>query len=115
MSSISNLETTTSLHVTSNQSLLINKKISKIRKNLLNLEKDELISFCPLKVNIYKEKKNQNHKSEIKIPITFKQYFEDFKINKDVINKIESGDVAPFKSNSDQIEQVDSSDLVNSE
>ena len=115
MSSLSKLETSTSLKVTSNDSLLINKKINKISKTLLNLEKEEIKSFSTLKVNVYKEKKKPNYKSEIKIPTTFKHYFEDFQKNMDLINQIESGDVAPSNANSIQDEKVESSDLVNSD
>ena len=118
MSSLSNLETTTSLPILSNDSLLINKKAKKIKKisnTLLNYEKQEVISFSPLKVKVYKDKTNQNHKSEIKLPTTFKHYFEDFQKNKDLINQIESGHIPESNINSIQDEQVESSDLVNSD
>ena len=116
MSSLSNLETTTSLPTLSNNSLLIDKRINKIKKSLLNLGKEEILSFNPLKVKIYKEEiETQNHKSEIKIPTTFKRYFEDFQKNKNIISQIESGIISHSNINSAQIEQIESSDLVNSE
>ena len=118
MSTLSKLETNTSLQTLSNESLLKYKKINKIKKSLLNLEKEEIASFNPLKVKIYKEEKeDQKDENKIKIPATFKSYFEDYKKYRLSIYKIESGFI--FKSNegpdSVQVEQIDSSDLVNSE
>ena len=117
MYALSNLETNTSLH-SLNESILENKKIKKIRKTLLNLEKEEISSFCPLKVKIYKEEKKEDQKDEIivKIPATFKSYFEDYKKYRGVINQVESGNIPPSHDvESTQFEQIDSSDLVDSE
>ena len=116
-SALSIFETSTSLHTSSNQSLLENKKINKIKKNLFNFAKEELTSFSSIKVKIYKEeidiKKDEN---KIKIPETFKSFFEDFKKNNGVINQNRSGFITSSKvSGSGKVEQVDSSDLVNSE
>ena len=114
MYSFSNLQAKTFSKASSNDSLLINK-IKKIRNTLLNLEKEEVNSFSPLNLEIYKDIKNHKPKKEIKIPITFKSYFEDFQNNKEIINKIISGDKTSSNDNSIQAEQIDSSDLVNSE
>ena len=93
------------------------KEINKIRITLLNFVKKEVDSFRPLKVKIYKEEKeDQKNENKIKIPTTFKIYFEDFKRNQEVINQIKSGLVTPSTgTNSAQAEQIDSSDLVNSD
>ena len=117
MSSLSNLKTETSIQTFSNESLLEMKKIIKIRKSLLNLEKEEVDSFTPLKVKIYKDKnENQENENKIKIPLTFKFYFEDYKKFSRFINQIESGfDTKLSGTDSDQVEQIDSSDLANSE
>ena len=117
MSSLSILETSNSLSTSSNQSLLNKKKINKIKKSLLNFAKEELTSFNTLKVKVYKnEIEDQNVENRIKIPQTFKSYFEDFKKNRDNINKIESGITTSLNvANSIPVDQVDSSDLVNSE
>ena len=117
MSTLSKLETMTSLQALSNKSLLENKKIIRIRKNLLNLEKEEVASFSTLKVKIYKEEKeDKKDEIKIKIPITFKSYFEDFKRYNKFINQIESGLITPSSGvDSGKVEQNDSSDLVNSE
>ena len=115
MSSLSNVETVSSVQTSSNDSLFINKKISEVNKTLRNIEKKEVVSFSPLKVKICKDKKNQNLKSEIKLPTTFKHYLEDFQKNKDLINQIESGHIPESNINSIQDEQVESSDLVNSD
>ena len=117
MSTLSNLETKTSLETLSNKLLLEMKEINKIRIALLNLVKKEVDSFRPLKVKIYKEEKeDQKNENKIKIPTTFKIYFEDYKKYKGFINQIESGFVTP-SSDPDSIkaEQMDSSDLVNSD
>ena len=112
MSSMTNSESTTSLQTTSNESKLEKKKINKIKKALLNIEKEEVTSFNPLKVKIYKEEmEEQNHQNEIKIPTTFKSYFEDLKKNKGLNHQVVSG----LNSKSVPVQQVDSSDLVNSE
>ena len=117
MSTLSKIETNASLKLLSNESLLEMQKINKIRKKLLNLEKEEVASFNPLKIKIYKEKKeDQKDDNKIKMPVTFKSYFEDFKRNQEVINQIKSGLVTPSTgTNSAQAEQIDSSDLVNSD
>ena len=117
MSSISQLDTKTSLKVLSNESLIQITKINKIRKELLNLEKKEIATFSPLKVKIYKNKKeNQKFTNKIKIPVTFKTYFEDYKKYSGFINQVESGLITPSSEpDSAQIEQINSSDLVNSE
>ena len=117
MSTLSKLETKTSLQALSNQSLLEMKKINKIRKSLLNMEKKEVSSFSLLKVKIYNEKiEDQKEENQIKIPVTYKFYFEDFKRYRRFINQVESGIISqPSDANSAQIEQIDSSDLVNSD
>ena len=116
MSTESNLETNTSLKTLSNESLLDNKNLKKIKNNLLNLQKIEVASFNPLKVKVYKdEKEDQKDETKIKIPLTFKSYLEDYKKNKGLINKNESGFIIPSNVNSVQTEQIESSDLVNSE
>ena len=117
MSSISKLETKTSLQFLSNESILENKKINKIKKRLFNLEKEEIASFRPLKVKIYKnEEEDHKNKSMIKIPVTFKFYFEDYKRYKKFINQVESGIITPSSgADSGEVEQIYSSDLVNSE
>ena len=118
MSSLSNVETVSSLQTSSDDSLFINKKISEVNKTLRNIEKKEVVSFSPLKVKICKDKKNQNLKSEIKLLTTFKHYLEDFKKNKslkNLNNQIEQNRVALSNVNSVNLEQVDSSDLVDSE
>ena len=120
-STLSILETSTSLHNISNQSLLENKRISKINKNLYIFAKEEITSFSSIKVKVYKEEiEDQKDENKIKIPKTFKSFFEDFKKNDKKnncdVNQIESGLITSSKfANSDQIGQVDSSDLVNSE
>ena len=82
-STLSVLETSTSLHYSSNRSLLENKKINKIKKSLFNFAKEELTSFNSLKVKIYKEKTDeQKDENKIKIPETSKPFFEDFKKKK---------------------------------
>ena len=117
MSTLSKLETKTSLQALSNESLLEMKKINKIRKSLFNLEKKEVASFSPLKVKVYSEKiEDQKEENKIKIPVTFKSYFEDYKRYRGFINQVESGVVSQTSDpNSAQIEQIDSSDLVNSD
>ena len=116
MSSLSNSQTTASLKPSSNDSLLIYNKLKYIRKKLLNIEKEEVSSFSSLTVKIYKEEiEDQKHKSEIKIPITFKHYYEDFQKNKNLINQLESGLITTSNTNSIQDEQINSSDLVNSD
>ena len=117
MSTLSKLETKTSLQPLNNESLFEKRKINKIRKTLRNLVKEEIASFSTLKVKIYKEeKKDQKNENKIKIPLTFKFYFEDYKRYKGFINKIESGIITPSSgADSGKIEQIDSSDLVNSD
>ena len=117
MSSISKLETKTILQFLSNQSLLEKIKINKINKNLLSFAKEEITSFSSLKVKIYKEKKeDEKDENKIKIPTTFKFYFEDYKKHRGLINQIELGLITPSSSNdSAQVDQIDSSDLVNSD
>ena len=117
MATISNLETKISLQTLSNELILEMKKINIIRKVLLNLAKKEVSSFRPLKVQFYKEKKeDQKDENKIKIPTTFKIYFEDYKKYKGFISQIESNLVISSNDHdSIQIEQIDSSDLVNSD
>ena len=116
MSTKSNLETSTSLKPSNNESLLEKKNLKKIKNNLLNLQKIEVASFNPLKVKVYKdEKEEQKDETKIKIPSTFKSYSEDYKKNKGFINKNESGFIISSNVNSVQTEQIESSDLVNSE
>ena len=117
MSTLSKLETKTSLQDLSNESQFETKKINKIRKSLLNMEKEEVVSFSPLKVKIYNEKiEDQKEENKIKIPMTFKSYFEDFKRYREFTNHVESGIVTQTRdANSIQTEQIDSSDLVDSE
>ena len=117
MSTLSKLETTTSFQPLSNESLLEMKKLKNIRKKLLNLEKEEVATFNPLKVKIFIEKKeDKKNDNKIKIPVTFKSYFEDFKKHRGFTNQIDSGLITPSTGgNSAQVEQVDSSDLVNSD
>ena len=52
MSTLSILETKTSLQPLSNESLLEMKKINKIRKKLLSIEKKEISTFSSLKENL---------------------------------------------------------------
>ena len=114
MSSVSNLKIKTSLQT--NGSTLKNKKINKIKKTLLYLEKDEISTFNPLKVKVFKEEKEDlKEENKIKIPLTFKNYFEDYKKNKEFINQTKSGIITPSTTESVKTEQVDSSDLVNSD
>ena len=117
MSILSKLETMTSLQDLSNESLFEMEKIKKIRKKLINMEKEEIALFSPLKVKIYKEKKeDEKDENKIKIPTTFKIYFEDYKKYKGFISQIESNLVISSNDHdSIQIEQIDSSDLVNSD
>ena len=117
MSILSKLETMTSLQDLSNESLFEMEKIKKIRKKLINMEKEEIALFSPLKVKIYKEKKeDEKDENKIKIPTTFKFYFEDYKKHRGLINQIELGLITPSSSNdSAQVDQIDSSDLVNSD
>ena len=117
MSTLSRLETMVSLEPLSNESLLQTKKINKIRNNLFNLEKEEIASFNSLKVKIYKEEKeDEKDENKIKIPTTFKSYFEDFRKYNGFINQIESGLITLSSgANSVKVEQIDSSDLVDSE
>ena len=118
MSSLSNSETAVSLQASNNNLKLKKKyKLSKIKKTLLNLEKEEVISFNPLKVKVYKNEigtEHQNNKIEIIIPITLKHYFEDIQKYRGLVYQIESG-IISSNTNLIQTEQVDSSDLVNSE
>ena len=101
MSSLSKFETNNSLQGLLDNEFLENKKIKKIRKTLLNLEKEEASLFSPIKVKVYKEKK--------------KDYLEDFKRYKGFINA-ESGLITSSnEAKSVQIEQNESSDLVESE
>ena len=117
MSTLSKLETKTSLQPLNNESLFEKRKINKIRKTLRNLVKEEIASFSTLKVKIYKEEKeDQKNENKIKIPLTFKFYFEDYKRYKGFINQIESGIITPSSgADSGKVEQIDSSDLVNSD
>ena len=117
MSILSKLDTTISLKPLNNESLLKIKRIEKIKKTLLNLEKEEVAFFNPLKVKIYKEEK-EDHQDKFKIiaPLTFKSYFEDYKKYKEFINQVESGPVTSSNiDDSAQEEQANSSDLVDSE
>ena len=57
MSSLSKFETKNSSQGLLDNKSLENKKIKKIRKTLLNLEKEEAALFSPIKVKVYKEKK----------------------------------------------------------
>ena len=109
--------TTGSLHTSSNQSLLEKIKINKINKNLFSFAKEEITSLSSLKVKIYKdEKEDEKDENKIKIPTTFKSYFEDFRKYNGFINQIESGLITPSSgANSVKVEQIDSSDLVDSE
>ena len=105
--------TISSLHTSSNQSLLEKTKINKINKNLFSFAKEEITSLSSLKVKIYKDEKDEN---KIKIPKTFKIYFEDYKKCKGIINQIESGiNNSSNIDDSAKVEQVNSSDLVNSD
>ena len=117
MSTSSMLETTTSLHNLSNRSLIENKKLNKIKSTLFNFTKEEITSFSSLKVKIYKEEiEEEKDENKIKIPESCKNYFEDYRKYKGVLNNIESG--INTKSNNDgsiKDQQIDSSDLVNSE
>ena len=114
MSAVSNLGTKLTLQI--NEPILHYKKINKIKKTLLNLEKDEISSFNPLKVRVYKEEKeDQKNEIKIKIPLTFKSYFEDFKKNREFINQVESGLITPSATEPIKTEQFESSDLVESE
>ena len=117
MSTLSQFETNTTLKPKSDESLFRTKKINKIKKSLLNLEKEELSKFSSLKVKIYKDEvETQKEECKIKVPEKFKNYFEDFRKFKWLINQIESGIITPSSgANSIKAEQVDSSDLVNSE
>ena len=117
MSELSTLETTTSLHPSSDQSINSKRKLKKIKKSLFNFAKEEITSFRSLKVKVYKDEiKEEEDENKIKIPEKFKYYFEDYKKNKDVINQIESGLINSLTAvDSAKVEQVDSSDLVNSE
>ena len=120
MSSLSNLETHTSSQTFSNESITenkkINKKINKIQKRLLNLEKEELSSFIPLKVKVYKEEKEEEkEENKIKTPTTFKNYFEDFRKKRESINQTEPGFINPSNAQPVKVEQIESSDLVDSE
>ena len=117
MSTLSNLDTKNSLQSLSNESLLEMEKINKIRKKLLNLEKKEVATFSPLEVKTYKEKKDsQKNEFKIKVPVTFKSYFEDYKKYSGFIYQVESGLVTPSSGpDSVQVEQINSSDLVNSD
>ena len=117
MSTLSNLKTKSSLYDLDKKLMLKNKKINKIKKALLNLEKNEVASFNPLKVKVYKEEKNDlKNVNKIKIPVvTFQSYFEDFKKNTEFIKEIEYGPIIPSNVDLDKTEQVDSSDLANSD
>ena len=112
--------TISSLHTSSNQSLLektkINK-INKINKNLFSFAKEEITSLSSLKVKIYKDEiEDEKDENKIKILKTFKIYFEDYKKCKGIINQIESGIINSLNiDDSTKVEQVNSSDLVNSD
>ena len=109
--------TTSSLYTSSNQSLLEKIKINKIKKNLFCFAKEEITSLSSLKVKVYKEEtEEEKNENKIKIPITFKSYFEDYKKFKGIINQVESGIINSSNIvDSTKVEQVDSSDLVNSD
>ena len=109
--------TNSSLHTSSNQSLLEKIKINIINKNLLSFAKEEITSFSSLNVKIYKdETEDEKDENKIKIPKTFKIYFEDYKKCKGIINQIESGIINSSNiDDSAKVEQVNSSDLVNSD
>ena len=125
MSALSKLKPKVNLQVLSNESLSHIKKIDKIKKSLLDLEKEEVASFIPLKVKVYKDeeegrkedkKTDKKNENKIKIPIMFKTFFENYKRYKGFINQIESGIVIPTTgTDSVQVEQNNSSDLVNSD
>ena len=117
MSTLLSSLATINLKASNIKSILQNKKINKINKALLDLEKEEITSLNPLKVKIFKdEKEDQKNKNKIIIPSTFKSYFEDFKKRGNFINQIESGLVTPSSAaDSGQVEQANSSDLVDSD
>ena len=80
------------------------------------MEKEEISSFTPLKVKIYKEEKeDQKDGNKIKIPTTFKNYFEDFSKKRECTNQTESVFINPSNIGPVKFEQIESSDLVDSE
>ena len=60
MSELLSSGTMVSLQTSNNELRIKNKKINKIKKTLLNLGKEEIASFKPLKVKSYKEEIEDN-------------------------------------------------------
>lgn len=100
-------------HINLMQSKKQNKKIKSIRNILRNIEEDEVSTFSPLNVKIYKEDLNEREDNKTTIPKnSFTSFCQDFnrKRNKAKAELNEEGESDSSKNK--QSDQVQSSDLV---